>query len=246
MVEDLLMRFGLSPKEALVYIRALALGSCPASLLAKRAGLRRPTVYAVLERLRDKGFMSTIKKGHILFFTPADPEVFLHRAEDELRLMRERAERVSEVLPELRRARLPFAHMSRVRFFEGEHGLRTIFHDVLSASSIRMFGDLPFLATRLARSFSTFLEVCLKRRIPLQCIIPVAEHRPIDLRILRVTRVKYLPLTQAAFDGHFLLYDDKVALVTFRDDVAFGVVIESPELTTLFTFLFDFLWEHAP
>lgn len=245
MSTDILIRFGLTVKEVLVYTRALALGSCPASILAKRSSLPRPTVYAVLERLRAKGLMSAVYKKDVLFFTPADPEVFLRQAEHDLRCMRERAEKVAELLPLLRTQRFSSAHENRVRFLEGKHGLQTIFSDATKASSVRMFGDVSFLIQHFAPYFSLFLQACLERRFSLHCILPLQEGISADARLLRVARVKYVPTLHTLFDGNFLLYGRNIALITFREDIATGVIIESAELISMFSFIFDFIWNQV-
>lgn len=57
MFEDYLVRLGLSEKEAKLYLLLLRVGPSPVSPLAKRAKMKRVSVYYVLETLIDRGLI---------------------------------------------------------------------------------------------------------------------------------------------------------------------------------------------
>jgi len=56
-----LKNFGLSDKEISLYLAVLANGPTTATNLARAAGLKRPTVYVLLETLLDRGLLASEK-----------------------------------------------------------------------------------------------------------------------------------------------------------------------------------------
>ena len=59
-INDALKNLGLNDKEARAYAALLELGQTTAYAVAERSGLKRPTVYVVLDELRQKGLVLKI------------------------------------------------------------------------------------------------------------------------------------------------------------------------------------------
>ncbi|USN54328.1 MAG: hypothetical protein H6765_07295 [Candidatus Peribacteria bacterium] len=57
-----LKRYGLSEKEAKIYLTTLELGSAPASTIGRRAGIKRVTAYALLQDLKRKQIVLSVEK----------------------------------------------------------------------------------------------------------------------------------------------------------------------------------------
>ena len=68
----LLEEYGLDKKEIKVYICLVEKGELNAYTLAKITGIHRSTVYAILERLLLKGFISKIDKDNKTFYSALD------------------------------------------------------------------------------------------------------------------------------------------------------------------------------
>ena len=58
-----LVKVGLNEKESRVYLALLELGSGTAYAVAKKAGIKRPTAYIVLDELRKRGLVLKIPKS---------------------------------------------------------------------------------------------------------------------------------------------------------------------------------------
>jgi len=75
--------FGLEPKEEKIYLTCLALGPSPASIIAERAAIKRPTTYLILENLVKEGYISQSSRNGVIQFSAVDPEdlteVFLQK-----------------------------------------------------------------------------------------------------------------------------------------------------------------------
>lgn len=72
---------GLSNKEARVYVAALSAGASSVQRLADQSGIKRVTVYVILESLMGMGLMSQTSKGKKTYFVAEDP-ANLHRLVD--------------------------------------------------------------------------------------------------------------------------------------------------------------------
>src|SRR4051812_8491190 len=66
--------FGLSDKEALVYLTSLELGSSSVLKISKLSGLKRPTVYLIVDSLITKGLMSIEVKGFKKQYVAESPD----------------------------------------------------------------------------------------------------------------------------------------------------------------------------
>ena len=85
-----LQNYGLSEKEARVYLTVLELGISVASTIARRAELNRVTTYTLLEDLKRDGIVNeTIKEG-VKYYSVISPDILLKQAEQKYESFRER------------------------------------------------------------------------------------------------------------------------------------------------------------
>ena len=78
-----LSTLGLTETESLVYTALLNEGLSPASKIIRRLQLHRATVYDVLERLAEKGVVSSIIKDGKRYYEASHPEKFIDLIEEE-------------------------------------------------------------------------------------------------------------------------------------------------------------------
>ena len=64
-LEKVLENYGLTKKQALLYITCLELGSASVYKIAKKANLSRSTCYEVLEILREKKLVTIFQKKKV-------------------------------------------------------------------------------------------------------------------------------------------------------------------------------------
>ena len=85
---SILTNFGLTDKQAKVYLALLELSSALPSTISRKSGLKRPTVYVILEQLQEKGLVGHLKKGNSLFFTAVDPKALVEDQKRKVNLKR--------------------------------------------------------------------------------------------------------------------------------------------------------------
>ena len=76
-----LQNYGLSEKEARIYLTAVELGPTVASTIARNSGEKRVTTYTLLKELIKKGYMNEIKRNDISYFSSISPEILFKELE---------------------------------------------------------------------------------------------------------------------------------------------------------------------
>lgn len=74
---DALTSLGLTDKEAKMYIALYKLGKATAYQIAKEAGVKRPTVYALMDELRKKGLALVVPHEKNQVFIAKNPHEFI-------------------------------------------------------------------------------------------------------------------------------------------------------------------------
>src|SRR3989338_8173947 len=116
-IEESLRSLGLSAKESEVYLALLSLGQTTAYAVAEKSGLKRPTVYVVLDDLRKKGLVLKIPNAKKQVFTAKSPEEFFGEAEERLRIAK-------QSLPDLLALADKPEKNFKTLYFEGEQNVK--------------------------------------------------------------------------------------------------------------------------
>ncbi|MBI4146806.1 BlaI/MecI/CopY family transcriptional regulator [Candidatus Woesearchaeota archaeon] len=121
---EVLEELGLSEAEAKVYLALLETGSTLAGTIIKKTGLHRGTTYQILQRLKEKGLVSSVIKGKKQYFEPVSPERLMD-------ILKEKQERLQEFLPILK-ARTEFSKDKQdVTVYSGIRGIRSVLDKML-------------------------------------------------------------------------------------------------------------------
>ena len=85
MLVENLTKFGLTEKEARVYLTLLETGSSLVSDVAKKSRINRSTSYVLLEALAEKGLVSISEQKNVRLYTPAPPERLIQLLEESVK-----------------------------------------------------------------------------------------------------------------------------------------------------------------
>ena len=111
-IEQVLETIGLNEKEAKVYLASLKMGEDSAYNLAQRSGLKRSTVYFILEKLKKHGLVAIKKTPKVTFYSVISPTKLLLKIEKQ-------KDTLEKILPELDRFYHEQPHKPNVQVFEG-------------------------------------------------------------------------------------------------------------------------------
>lgn len=72
-MEKLLIQIGLSDKEAATYLKLLELGSGSVQKIAGATGIKRVTMYVIIDRLKQFGLVNELGEGKKVRYRAAHP-----------------------------------------------------------------------------------------------------------------------------------------------------------------------------
>lgn len=238
-----LEEFGFNGKKALLYSVLLRVQAGSASELAKAAGLKRTTVYDLLDEFVAEGLAVVGFSGRKRIYTALQPENL------QLRLERQKS-LLDDLLPNLN---MLFNHTSkipRVRYYEGVKGVRQ-FHDELLQTPKKeyfYFGSMSSVVGVVGRRYlKSFVRKRVEQKIWAHAIR--IREQEIDESLLlpgdeHYRQVRYISLPKSEKVVNMTLFDDKIA-ITASIEENYALIIESRELFTLTKVIWNYLWESA-
>jgi len=234
-----LTNIGLNDKEAKVYLSCVKIGTTPVSKIAEDSGLNRVTTYDILEKLKKKGLVSHFTKKKTAYFTGVSPDILVDEFE-------RRTNDLRKTLPALKRLSGQTAH-PRVRYFEGLEGIKMIYADTLtSKTDILNYSNSHEIRIRWPNYDKEYVAKRAAKNIFLKEICPKDEEGEIvknnDKKYHRKT--KLIPKEHFDFTNEINIYDDKVSIVSYKDELI-GMVIESAEICASQRAIFNLLWKFA-
>jgi len=241
-----LTKLGLNEKEAKVYLASLELGEANIERISKKSGVKRTTVYDVIDSLTEKGLMSSIIKKKRSFYYAEDPilieETFEQKKQD-----------LHKILPDLLAMANFIDKKPRIRFFEGVGGVEEIYKEMLTYKGQEILAwmcDSPML--ELSGVFWDFfanyyIPQRKKRKIWVRSInsnekgIETYQSRGSqELRQTKLVDDKKFPI-KASIN----LYGGRnISIVSFREKM--GMIIESEKIYITLKSVFEMNWEALP
>lgn len=122
---EVLKQLGLEEKQAGVYLALLELGESPMTAIAKKANLKRPTVYLVMDELIILGLCGEIIKGKRKFYYATHPRRLVE-------ITHFKSKQAEKLLPELV-ARQSKAEKPKVRMLEGIAGIHIAYEEAFAS-----------------------------------------------------------------------------------------------------------------
>lgn len=227
MIKDILLKIGLSDREAEIYLHLSEYGSLRASQLARDLKLPKTTIIESLYLLEEKGLVSRIKQKNSFIFSAEDPEILLLHLDQKEKEIRTNRALLVKALPSFRTIKSD-KNIPKVRYFEGHDGIIQLYEDSLrSKSDIHAYGSSEDELHYLPDYFPTYWERRVQAGVPITTLMPdTAINRQhsekTDATHLRKT---YLFPEKFRTPLEIDVYDNKVILMSFKE--WFGVMIES-------------------
>jgi len=251
MLEKILEKIGLTPKEIKVYLTSLHLGSQTASVLAKYTDIKRTTIYDIFDGLIKKGLATKTDKGVAIYFQVLDPQNlinYLERDKNEyIRKIEKEKEEIKDILPALKSLENPESTKPKVQFYDGEKGMRQAYEDTLSSSeSIRAYANPETMHKGLPNFFP---EYYLRRKNAGINIRAICPDNKITMERMRQNKkegreIRLVKKEKYSFSPELNVYDDKVLIASWQEKMA--IIIQSKEIADLLKKMYDILWNLLP
>ena len=238
-----LVDLGLSEKQAQIYYASLVLGPTTALKLASAAGLKRATVYSVIDSLCQEGLMSVETKGLKRRFVAEAPE----RLES---LLEHRRRSLAEVMPELSALHLDRGDSDLIRHHQGLAAVKGVYEQLLKDARPRdeylVISDQTRWLEQDPAYFERFSQRRADKRINARLLL---EDSPASREHKRYQRnfnneVKLLP-PGVRLEINLVLIPSRVVIQKLVPPVM-AFVIENRSVVQLHREMFHIIWNALP
>jgi len=236
---------GFSEKEATVYVALLELGHGTVTEIARKAGINRTTGYDILDSLANKGIVNVSGKEPKQEYVAEPPESVIEYLKREAETAQERIHRAEALVPQLRSVHAT-QNRPRVKFYEGEVGLKQVYEDTLtSTESIRAFANVDDMHKGIHNYFPEYYKRRAEKNIPIRAIVPYTPlgraRGTYDEEEQR--EIAFVPPEKYYFSPEINIYDNKIMIASWREKL--GVILESAEIADAMKKIFELAWTEA-
>ncbi|KKR04597.1 MAG: Transcriptional regulator, TrmB [Parcubacteria group bacterium GW2011_GWC2_39_14] len=237
-----LLTFGLSNKEADVYVAALQLGFSTVQELAQKATINRTTAYTQIKNLIARGLIKVVEKYGKLYYVAESPDYLCRLQEQQEKEVARRKEVLANILPELESIYNLAVEKPTVKYYD---------YNPESLNRIR----LEIEATRVPEmcnifNYDRYAEFINKKHVEgiLNIVnkfkvIYISKTKALDARVCRLQNnekfcLKYLPSDKFGFLCEVLIAGPKVYIAREKD----SLIISDTLLAQTMGLLFQALW----
>ncbi len=235
---DKLMELGFSTNEAKVYLALIKLGSGTTSDITKESGVHRVNVYEIIDKLVNKGLLSSLKKGTKTIYSVGDPKNIL-------RFVQQKEEIAKQLVPDLAGIYNIKKQQEEVFYFTGPEGVITAYYMMLDekAPIIYGLGGTGLLRKSLKHRHERFDADRLAQGVRCKALYYEAVRAEKEKNPDKFFEVRYLPdsfKTPATVD-----ICGNVVLILIATDTVRAIAIRNKQIAEAYKNYFDFMWKFA-
>lgn len=239
--EELIVDLGFSDKKASIYLTLVQFGEMSVTQIAKRASLKRTTVYNILPELLSDGFVNKAK-------TSGKTSYFVNKVEDLEHFLEEKKNRVKMLVSELKKTVGIFDFKPKITIYEGFGGIKQFYQSVVDSVSP---GDkiMTFISTHdiellLPKDvIKNYVDQRIAKKVR-NLIITSPERASLEWQESaekELREIKLIKFPHPLFSADLKIYGNKVAFASYKENF-FAFVVESTELNLLHKNIFELLW----
>ncbi|KKQ27522.1 MAG: Transcriptional regulator, TrmB [Candidatus Magasanikbacteria bacterium GW2011_GWC2_37_14] len=240
-----LVKIGLEEKQAKVYLACLQLGTSPVLAIAKDSGLKRPTVYLVLDDLEKMDLIEEVKKGKKTLYQAKSPDNIIANLSEKLTLAK-------NSLPTLKTIHNFDPQKPQIKIAEGVSGVRSIYNGIFTylshhpSEELIIFGALKDATENFQTSvIDYFYETMSNSHNSIREIgNDDTETRQYFRKSNRLNSAHEIRLIRD--EGIFeqtdnMLYGNTLVIFSVKKEI-FAIVIESKTIVNTYRTLFNMAW----
>ncbi len=242
---EIIEQCGLDTSEAKTYLALLELGSGTHHDIAKISGLNRTATYGVIERLQEKGIVSTVKKVRKTVLSPIKPQRLLHIQKEHVVALEKHIDELNYLFTSIRKE--PY-----VTFYTGQKGLKTVLDMIVTeAKEVLIYGDgdafnrsAPELSEHYShkRKIRGIASKMLLKATP-ATIATAEKNRKTNTAQSKLVQIRLIPAGYSIVGG-FDVFNEKVVMYSY-DETNAVVVVDSVIVSRMMRSIFEMLWNMA-
>jgi len=250
MIYDVLEDVGLTKSETKVYLALLELGSSTTWNIIKKSKVASSKIYELLNKLTDKGLVTTYFESNKKYFKAVSPERLKDYVEEKKKELEIKEKKLMEILPKLKSQFSRGEKETEVELFKGYKGIDTAFKDILKnlkkGDEFLVFGGSENESGTKNEATQIFFERFHRQRskqgICLRIIFSkYAKEKYRKLAKLGNTKARYLPFGTPSTIN---IYKDITILLIMNPSPA-AIRIKDKKTTESFKKYFEQMWKIA-
>lgn len=233
----LLEEIGLTENESKIYLALLALGSATAGEITEKSGIHRRNVYDAIERLKEKGLVSSLTKNNKKYFKASDPKELIS-------ILKNKEKSIESIMPDLKKLYETPEIKDEVQVFYGDAGLKTIMEmQTEDNNEIFILASKDSVAEVLRFTYPDYVKKRIEKNIWINYIFNSFEVGK-KVSAAPLTRVRYFP-KEYSIPSTFIIWGNKAGIMVFTQKNPIIVLFEDEKIATEFMNYFNLIWEIA-
>lgn len=227
-----LIELGLTESESKIYISLLKLNNSTVKEISKDTGFHRTNIYDILEQLKEKGLVSTIKEGKSACFSATDPSNLYGFLNEKIGIL-------DTIFPELEKIKKSSKDEIQVEVFKGKEGMKTVFRDILKENkTLYGFGIKGQFREHLPIYSKQWMRDVKKQKLKYYGIYTKKGNIP-EI----ITKAKYVSEELSSPVATFI-YGDKININIWEPSLV-AITIKSKLVSSMYKQHFNLLWKIA-
>ena len=242
-MKELFKKLGASEKEAETFLKLLELGAQPASVIARHMHVPRSTMYLILDQLKKLGLVEEFERKGMKYFRC----ISVREIGDVLKLREDEIKRTQELLDanlaDLQALENKLSITPKVKFFEGEEAVMSMYESVLNEKGFCAFFN-PGVENRVMKIYFDKVEKAVRanKMKVREFVVDCKEGREyFKMANTASHKMKILPKS-AKFDSDTIICDDRICMVSYGEKEVSAVVIWNDALVKTQKVMFEELW----
>lgn len=234
---EVLQRVGLNQKEASIYLAVLELGTASVQAVSRKASIKRPTAYTILESLEQRGLVNIVPQHKKTLYVAESPERLLADLVKNQELVR-------RALPDLLALHNSKQEKPQVQLYQGKEGLAQVYEKILNSKNIAFFCTLKEASQMFPEVPKRFKQLAQAQKISMREMVTETEvDRAHAKWVADAYEVRIAP-KESMFLTDNALFDENVAFFSYQP-YPFVVVINSKGIVASLKSLFELAWLSA-
>jgi sugar-specific transcriptional regulator TrmB len=237
MLREDLISLHITPLQADIYLALLEFGSASVQDVAERAGVKRTSVYNVLDDMKSRGLLTVLDHSGRKLLVAESPENIVAYEQKQAR-------KAQDILPELSALYALPGAKPKARYYEGIAGLKQMYDaTIVAGESIVAFSDYEKMFAVMTKEY--MYDYALRRAeagVTIRSIakpgVEAIQVSELDADQKRETRIY---AGDFEFDTEINIYGNHVAFFSFRRPYA-GVIIEDRAVATTMRSIWNIVW----
>lgn len=242
-IVELLRQIGLSQNEACVYFALLSAGPSPVLKIAKASGVKRTTVYPVLESLQEQGIVRSESTGLKQKFVAEDPSKLEF-------VLDSRHNALKKHIPDLRSLYISDDSATSVKQYTGLRAIKGVYEDILHNFKTNdyclVIGNVERWQSLDENFFMNHIEKRAELGVKTRLLFQDSEKAQWRKKFAKNfnEQVKILP-PSTELDTHLMLTPQKLVIFQLNEPLV-AFVIENKATMKMQKQLFEVIWDSIP